>query len=245
MQGQEPEANHTSYNPKGFDPRVRRLQPGENPQQYNNMLTDPMYHQQQQLTQNYLQEQRHLLETVELSNSKQAILNPLSANDYLLFLEKSRPPRKPGSSPRAIGRQAAMEWLIGKAYTIDRQPVTGMLMDQLQLDVSDFNLLTTKLLAIEEEATLNDDAESIEKSKDFMIEGRKIQRQPISWRYGIKLQDELATGKVVQCYQNLFVNFWTIDGQKITKEMMEGVTVNDVGIKLCTIIYQCLDSILF
>ena len=241
MTGQEPEIN----NPKGFDSKTRRLQPGENPQQYNNMLTDPMHHQQQQLTQNYLQEQRQQLETVELSNGKQAILNPLSANDYLLFLEKSRPPRKPGSSPRAIGRQSATEWLISKAYTIDGQPLTGILMDQLRLDISDFNLLTTKLLAIEEEAKLNDDAESIEKSKDFTIQERRIQRQPISWRYGIKLQDELATGNIVQCYQNLFVNFWTINNQPITKEMMEGVTPNDVGVKLCTIIYQCLDSVLF
>lgn len=34
---------------------------------------------------------------IELSNGKLAVGKQLSANDYLLYLEKSMPPRQPGS----------------------------------------------------------------------------------------------------------------------------------------------------
>lgn len=171
--------------------------------------------------------------------------HPLSAVDYLLFIEKSRPPRSVGSSPRSIGRQAAIEWLLQKAYTIDNQPLTAALMDSLNFDIRDFNHLVAELLNIDEEINLHDEADEITESKNFTFEGRRIKRLSIPWRYGLKLQEDMAQGKIASGYSSLFTQFWMIDDQLITDEMMRGIDKNDVGIKLAVIIYQCLEKILF
>lgn len=182
---------------------------------------------------------------VELSTGAIAVGGGISADDYLLFLEKSQPPRKPGSSARAIGQNAAIAWLISQSYTVNGQPLHENLMDELGLELQDFNSLVNALVGVEGEAICNDDVADITQSKDFDYCGRNVKRKPISWRYGMKLQTELNQGRVSDAYGNLFKLFWLINDQPITEEMMKQKAVDGgVGGDLAVIIFNCLNATL-
>lgn len=118
-------------------------------------------------------------------------------------------------------------------------------MDKMQLDIKDFNALLGGLLSIVEEVDCNDDVGDVIDSRDFIFKGRRVTRDDISWRYGIKLQSSLAEGKQYEAFQNLFMQFWKIDGEKITKQMMDTPeSEGGVGVQLATIIVGCLRKLL-
>ena len=177
---------------------------------------------------------------IELSNGKYAIACDLTANDYLLYIEKSLPPRQPGSSARSIGTEAASIWLIQKAYTVDDEPLTDDLMDEMELTLKDYGSLITALMAVDVEIEPLDDEDSIQ-SQDFKYKGKRIQRKPISWRYGTKLQKMLSQGRMQDAYADIIQRFWTIDGKAIAPQMMiKKFSEGGVGSELCKIMVEAM-----
>ncbi len=181
---------------------------------------------------------------VQLSNGKLAVGKQLSANDYLLYIEKSMPPRQPGSSARAIGQDNATLWLIQQSYTVDGQMLTDSLMDDLGLSLKDFSSLVTGFLSVEGEIETYDNESSIT-SQDFDYKGHRIKRKNISWRYGTKLQKMLSQGRVQDAYTDMITTFWTIDDGKITPEMMTQ-TYKDGGIgsDLCKLMVEAIAQLM-
>ncbi|NEP08727.1 MAG: hypothetical protein F6K14_00405 [Symploca sp. SIO2C1] len=178
---------------------------------------------------------------VPLSCGVNAVLQPLSANDFLLFQEKAMTPRSPGASARAIGRQAAVEWLIRKAYTVNDKPLTADLMDEFGVEVKEFNQLLYPVLGLEGEVTCHDNATDVGESDDFTYEGRRVTRKPISWRYALKFQDEISKG-AADAYRNMITSFFEIDSSPITPEMM--ASPDGVGVGLTALIFQRLGKCL-
>ena len=178
---------------------------------------------------------------VPLSCGVNAVLQPLSANDFLLFQEKAMTPRSPGASARAIGKQAAVEWLIRKAYRVNDKPLTADLMDEFGVEVKEFNQLLYPVLGLEGEVTCHDDATDVGDSDDFTYEGRRVTRKPISWRYALKFQDEMNKG-AADAYRSMITRFFEIDAQPITSEMM--ASPDGVGVGLTALIFQRLGKCL-
>ncbi|NEQ64505.1 MAG: hypothetical protein F6K21_03185 [Symploca sp. SIO2D2] len=178
---------------------------------------------------------------VPLNCGVNAVLQPLSANDFLLFQEKAMTPRTPGASARAIGRQAAVEWLIRKAYKVNDKPLTADLMDEFGVEVKEFNQLLYPVLGLEGEVTCHDNATDVGESDDFSYEGHRVTRKPISWRYALKFQDEISKG-AADAYRNMITSFFEIDSMPITPEMM--ASPDGVGVGLTALIFQRLGKCL-
>lgn len=95
-------------------------------------------------------------------------------------------------------------------------------------------------MAVDVEIEPLDGEDSIQ-SQDFKYKGKRIQRQPISWRYGTKLQKMLSQGRMQDAYADIIQRFWTIDGKAITPQMMiKKFSEGGVGSELCKIMVEAM-----
>ena len=115
-------------------------------------------------------------------------------------------------------------------------------MDELDLELSDFNQLIFEIMAVDRKGETHDNATDFMESNDFSLGNRRIELLKVGWRYGMKFQADMEQG-LVNAFKNLIYKFVKVDGKEITEERLRDAS--DIDHQLTAVIYKRLGKLAF
>lgn len=158
-------------------------------------------------------------------NNLDISIDPISANDYILFEEKKIDPDSNIATEESVGYNDALIWLFNNFYFIDK--VNNIRLSREFLDGKGFEVhhvmtLVNEIGRIKGTLEILDEADSQENSNHFKYNDFEIIRRSVPWsetkNFANYIQGKskfTSTGKV---NKTLIRKYFTINGETITEE---------------------------
>jgi hypothetical protein len=148
---------------------------------------------------------------------------PVSAWQYLLFIEKSQTPQT-GGSPRAIGSMLSQAWLYCQAYTLNGEPLTELKLTALELSMREANRLFEPIANTNIEIEILDGADTYEESEHLDVGGAEYRVKSIPWEASDRWMSDVRIS-IAQAYKNMIKSYITRDETPITDTMLANPAV--------------------